>query len=247
MDELLYQMIFKRKSFHIFKGEQHLTEEELEEIEEQMAAFTPLVNGIQTAWRIVPKHETTCKRGEYCILAYSEKKDGYLYNIGYLFEQLDLWLASRNIGVCWYGMGKTEEPKYQGLDFVILITIEKANEKDFRKDYTKAKRKDLVDIWQGDMFQEIATVVRFTPSACNTQPWLVEVENNIFNIYRVKGKRGVMPADKVSYYNKIDIGIFLLFMELCFKHEKITYERKIISDIDDKDKNLVASYYINAG
>lgn len=142
-------------------------------------------------------------------------------------------------------MGKTEETKYQGLGFVIMIAIEKADKKDFRKDYTKSKRKSLEDIWHGDVLQKIATVVRFTPSACNTQPWLVEAKKNKLDIYRVLGKRGMMPVNKVTYYNKIDIGIFLLFTELCFKQEKISYERKIISDADDGDKNLVATYHIN--
>ena len=114
-------------------------------------------------------------------------------------EQLDLWLASKNIGACWYGMGKVREEQYKGLDFVIMIAIEKVEEKDFRKDYTKTKRKAINEVWIGDDYQEIASVVRYAPSACNTQPWLVECHENAFNIYRVNGKRGIMPKDKVSF------------------------------------------------
>lgn len=209
-----------------------------------MKNLRPLEEGIKVAWKIVPRSQTTCKRGEYCILFYSEIKDYYLYNAGYMLEQLDLWLASKNIGACWYGMGKTEEKSYNGLEFVIMIAIEKADEKDFRKDYTKAKRKSLEEIWKGSSFNNIASVVRYSPSACNTQPWLVEATQNKLDIYRLNGKRGMMPAKKVMFYNKIDIGIFILFLELCLKHEKISYKLHLISDSSDEKVNLVARYRI---
>ena len=81
--------------------------------------------------QILPADQTTCKRGqEYCILLYSEKKLNYLQNIGYIGEQLDLYLASMNIGALWFGIGKVEETTYHGLvkstgnckSFTVLIT-----------------------------------------------------------------------------------------------------------------------------
>ena len=46
-------------------------------------------------------------------------------------------------------------------------------------------------------------------------------------VYRFKqpGKRGIMPIDKVLYYNKIDMGIFLFILESCLEHEGYTYNR----------------------
>ena len=109
---MLYDMIFKRKSFHIFKDIGHIEDEELREIETYYDTLVPLVPNIRTVVRIVPGEETTCKRGqEYCILLYSEKKEHYLQNIGYLGQQLDLYLASKNIGALWFGIGKTTQPK----------------------------------------------------------------------------------------------------------------------------------------
>lgn len=92
--------------------------------------------------RIVPASETNCKRGEeYCILFYSEKKGNYLQNIGYIGEQIDLYLASMNIGALWFGIGKTDEYLFENLDFVIMIAIAKMPEDKFRKDMLKAKKK----------------------------------------------------------------------------------------------------------
>ena len=251
MNETFYNMIFKRKSFHIFRNvEGEITEEELKTIEEKYKDFSPLYENIKTEIRIVPSEKTTCKRGQdYCILLYSEQKDGFLPNIGYLGEQLDLLLASMNIGALWFGIGKTEEKNENGLDYVIMFAIKKVNdEKKFRKDMFKSKRKELSEVFTGDYFKEVINIARFAPSACNTQPWKVVSEKNKLTVYRYKkpGKRGIMPADKVAYYNRIDIGIFLLFLELCLGHEEISFERKLFSDDSDTDREntLIAEYYI---
>ena len=250
MDKKLYEMIFKRKSFHLFRniGNEHITDNELKDIEEQFNKFKPLIDDINVKIKIV-KNSTTCKRGqEYCILFYSEKKDNYLQNIGYLGEQLDLYLVSKNIGTLWFGIGKVEEKQLEGLDFVIMIAIAKVASPDkFRKDMYKSKRKELKEFWNGDNYLDIANIVRFTPSACNTQPWIVDSSVNELKIYRYRkeGKRGIMPKDRVIYYNQIDIGIFLCFLELCLENNNIEYERDLYVEEDhENEQNLTAMYRI---
>lgn len=206
MQDKLYDMIFKRKSFHLFRniGYEKITETELKDIEAKFNEFTPLVENIKIKMKIV-KDSTNCKRGqEYSILLYSEKKDNNLQNIGYIGEQLDLYLVSKNIGTLWFGIGKTEEKKLDGLDFVIMIAIAKVDsETKFRKDMYKSKRKELSEIWNGNNYLDIANVVRFAPSACNIQPWMVDSSKNELKIYRYvkEGKRGIMPRNMVDYYS----------------------------------------------
>ena len=187
----------------------------------------------------------SCKRGaQYCILFYSETKDGYLNNIGYIGEQIDLYLAAHDIGSLWFGIGKVDEKKYEDLDYVIMIAISKMRSDKFRKDMFKSKRKELSEIWQGEELN-IANIVRFTPSACNTQPWYVENKDDVLSVYRYKkpGKRGIMPAVLVSYYNRIDIGIFLFILEVCLKNEDYSFERETFSDNDDEaERSLIAKY-----
>ena len=245
MDEQLYQMVFKRKSFHIFKNTLIISEEELAQIETAFLECKPLIPEIKVAMKIVPAAATTCKRGqEYCILLYSEKKEGYLPNIGYLGQQLDLILASMNIGALWFGIGKTDVRSDGELDFVIMIAIAKMEETKFRKNMFKSKRKPIEEIWFGEYYLEAANIARFAPSACNTQPWIVESNEQELRVFRYKkpGKRGIMPADKVSFYNRIDIGIFLLILEISLKHEGIVFERTLFEDRKEEEKNLVAIY-----
>lgn len=244
----LYNNIFKRKSFHLFRniGNEHITEDELKDIENEFNNLTPLVDDIKVKIKIV-KDTTTCKRGqEYCILMYSEKKPNYLQNIGYLGEQLDLYLVSKNIGTLWFGIGKVEEKQIDNLDFVIMIAIAKVDSEDkFRKDMYKSKRKELKEIWNGDNYLDIGNIVRFTPSACNTQPWIVDSYADELKVYRYRkeGKRGIMPRDKVIYYNQIDIGIFLCFLELCLDKNGVKSDRILyVEENADDEKNLVAEY-----
>ena len=249
MDKNLYEMIFKRKSFHLFRniGNEHLTVEELNDIENEFSKLKPLIEDIKVKIKIVKK-ESILRGQEYCILFYSEKKDNYLQNIGYIGEQLDLYLVSKNIGTLWFGIGKPDEKELDGLDFVIMIAIAKVDSSlKFRKDMYKSKRKELSEIWTGEYFLDIASIVRFAPSACNTQPWKVEATEKEIKVYRYRkeGKRGIMPKDKVIYYNQIDIGIFLCFLELCLEHNNINYKKEILIEEDhEREYNLIAKYMI---
>ena len=174
-----YKQIFKRKSFHIFKDIGKITEEEIQKLVLFIQTVKPLDVNIKTEICLVPEKETTCKRGgEYCILFYSEAKGEYLRNIGYMGEQIDLYLASQNIGALWFGIGKPQNMQRNGLDYVIMISIAK------------------------------------------------------------------MPADKVRYYNKIDIGIFLFMLETCLEHENYVFERSLFEDTTDDsvEKILIAKY-----
>ena len=241
-----YKQIFKRKSFHIFKGTETLTDIEIQKLEDFIKSVKPLNSDIKTEICIVPESETTCKRGgQYCILFYSQTKDEYLRNIGYMGEQIDLYLASQNIGALWFGIGKPQNMQMNGLDFVIMISIAKMPEDKFRKNMFKSKRKSLSEIWSGNALG-VAEIVRFAPSACNTQPWIVENTGNELKIYRYKkpGKRGIMPADKVRYYNKIDMGIFIFILETCLEHENYTYEKVLFADTTDDniEQTLIAQY-----
>ncbi len=254
MNAELYPMIFKRKSFHTFKDhksgryfyqDDQIPEEGYDEILQTFDSLVPLYPEIRVRIRIAENEETSCTRGqEKVILFYSEEKENALMNIGYLGEQLDLHLASKNIGTLWFGLNKKQMPDHEGLKYVIMMAIAKVPETAFRKDMFKATRKDLTEIWEGDEIFNVSDIVRFAPSACNTQPWSVRKDGDHLSVYRYISpkKKGVMPRDGLIHYNHIDIGIFLCFLELSLEHEGITYERSLHPDIRNEELNLVATY-----
>jgi hypothetical protein len=239
MNNKYYPMIFKRKSFHLFRnvGNDKIEPSELSDIEAVWNSFEALYPDTKTAIRIVTADKVHFKRdAEYCIMLYSEKKENYLMNIGYLGEQLDLYLVSRNIGTLWFGIGRPDEKTYNGLEYVIMIAIHKiCDESLFRKDMFKSKRKSLEEEWEGDTL-EIADIARFSPSACNTQPWYVKNDGKTLTVFRYKkaGKRGIMPVSAVSYFNRIDIGIYLSILEICMAEKGIEYSRELFADMGDE-------------
>lgn len=241
----LYNMIFKRKSFRHFNDFLPLSIEELQNIEQHLNEVMPLLDDVKIKYRIVKREQTTCKRGEYCILVYSEQKENYLLNVGYILEQLDLWMASQNIGVCWYGMGKPDNLKYDGLDYVIMLSFGKGRTEEFRKDYSKAKRKEIEVIWIGEYIPNVTNVVRFAPSACNSQPWRVIYKNSLIRIFRSAEVRSIIPKEKIPFYNSIDMGIFLCFMEIALKHNQYEFKRVVFEgQKSDEEQIEVAQYTI---
>ena len=245
MKKQYYDAIFKRKSFHLFRnvGADTIRPEELQDIEKAFAGFERLYPDIRTALRIVPSEKVNFQRdAEYCLLLYSEKKDNYLMNAGFIGQQLDLYLVSHGIGSLWYGLGKPDEPGFDGLDYVIMLAVRKVtDETKFRKDMYKAKRKPLEEIWSGDGLG-IADIARFAPSACNTQPWYVANQDGVLTVSRYKkpGKRGIMPESSVSYYNRIDVGIFLCILEICLEQSGIAFTRTLFTD-DGADREYTKS------
>lgn len=243
-----YDLIFKRKSFHLFRGvgNERLTQAELKDIENEYADFDALYPQIRTGIRILPADKVNFRRdAEFCILIYSEEKENYLMNAGYLGEQLDLYLVQHDIGSLWFGIGRPDMPEYDGMKYVIMIAIRKVSDPTlYRRDMFKAKRKPLDEIWKGDD-PGMADIARFAPSACNTQPWYVENRDGRLTVYRHKkpGKRGIMPAAAVSYFNRIDIGIYLCILEICMRRKGIAFSRELFIDHGgDAELTKVAEY-----
>jgi hypothetical protein len=236
-------MIFKRKSFRKFNDALKLTHEELSDIDEKIKNLIHIIDNIEVKYQIVPREKTTCKRGEYCLLIYSEEKTNFLLNIGYMFEQLDLYLAFKDIGVCWYGMGKTSEKEYKNLKFVIMMALGKSQPSEFRKDYTKCRRKETQEIWTGNSgFEVITEVVKYAPSACNSQPWRVVCENNALKIYQTTSIKSIMPKEKVPFYNSIDMGIFLYFLEVVLLYNNISFQKSFCKEENESNLIPIAIY-----
>ena len=128
---------------------------------------------------------------------------------------------------------------------IAIAKIDSAHK--FRKYMYKSKRKELKEIRNGENYTDIANIVRFAPSACNTQPWIVESSKNELKVYRYRkeGKRGIMPKKMVIYYNQIDIGIFLCFLEICLNKNVLDYNRTLFVEKNHENKmNLTAIYKI---
>jgi nitroreductase len=125
------------------------------------------------------------------ITIYSEEKEGYQENIGFLFQQMDLYLQTLGLGVCWLGMGKLNPRTLQqveGMKFVIMLAFGYPKGDQLRHDLKGFKRKPLAQIT--DSVDSRLEPARLAPSAVNSQPWYFTHEGNAIHVHcSQKGSR----------------------------------------------------------
>ena len=187
----LTEMIFKRKSCRSFTGEPVDAE-----MVEKILSFDPkpLYPQIKVRMDIVSRDKVKCIcpwTTPQLIAIYSEETEGYLENIGFLFQQMDLYLQTLGLGVCWLGMGRMN-PKttvqVEGMKFVILLAFGHPKGDQLRHDLKGFKRKPMEKITdQADARLEVA---RLAPSAVNSQPWYFTHDGETVHVYcSKKGSR----------------------------------------------------------
>ncbi len=243
--EEFYDMLFKRKSMRKFAEGLAISEKEMQAIQKQIQTLEPLDKDIRVSFKIVKREETTARFGEYCLLMYSEQSAHYLLNAGYMLEQMDLFFAAQNIGACWVGLAKPKEKQYDGLEYVIMIAFGKSRPQDFRQDIAECNRKEVEMIWEGEFYRDIADVVHYAPSACNSQPWRVVSGDHRIQVYRNTVIKSFILAKKLPYFNSIDMGIFLYFLEIILQHNGVAFTRALCGESDPAaEKIAIAEYHI---
>ena len=180
----LNEMIFKRKSCRSFTN----TPVDAEMIERILSFdLKPLYPETKVRMDIVPRNQVKCIcpwTTPQLITIYSEKADGYLENIGFLFQQMDLYLQTLGLGACWLGMGRMN-PKtataVEGMKFVIMLAFGHPKGDQLRHDLKSFKRKSMEQIT--DKADSRLEPARLAPSAVNSQPWYFTHEGDTIHVY----------------------------------------------------------------
>lgn len=232
--EQLFETIFIRKSCRKYDMTP-LDSNILEEVKEHAAQVQPLVQnvryelsylGTQDVKNILPI------KAPHYICIYSEKKDNYLMNAGYVLQQIDLYLSANNMGSCWLGMAKPtkEIPRVKdGLEFVIMLAFGNATEKVHRESVKEFRRKSFSEISDIPALSESLEPVRLAPSASNTQTWFFTGTPD--EIIVCREKLNIIKEPLYGRMNQIDIGIALCHLWLSYMHwsKHITFNFDTIS------------------
>ena len=205
----LEETIYKRRSIRKYDDDP-LEQETLDEIREFIGDIPVLNPDIKWSYEIVgPKNVKTLMRWKapHYLLIFSEPKQNYLQNIGFIFQQVDLFLQSKGIGACWIGAGspKNYENPNPEHEFVIMLAFGNPVGELYRnKD--QFKRKNLDEI--SDIADERLIPARLAPSAANSQTWYFKHnDDGSYDIYR--NRRRLNLNSRMVNWNKIDIGIAL--------------------------------------
>jgi nitroreductase len=217
-----YNIIFKRKSIRKYDMAS-LPQDKLSEIKEFAGSVKPLIDSIKYKFVYLSTNDVKNLlpiKAPHYICLYSDKKDGYLMNAGYILQQIDLFLSANNIGSCWLGMAKPNKdiPAQQdGLEFVIMLAFGNTSERVHRENTSEFNRKSLSEITSILGADQLLEPVRLAPSASNTQAWFFSGDTKEIIVRRTK--LNLIKATLYGKINQIDIGIALRHLWLSLDHE----------------------------
>ena len=177
------QIICKRKSIRKYDPAP-LDAAAIDMIREQIGKVRLLYPDIRYSVEIASKTKglVNVKAPHYLVFG-SEEKEGAFENIGFIGQQLDLFLSGAGLGSCWLGASKPEDKKASPLPYVICMAFGKPAEP-LHRGLSEFKRKPLAEISEGaDSRLEAA---RLAPSAVNAQNWYFAASEGKILCYRKK-------------------------------------------------------------
>lgn len=204
----LSDMISRRRSVRAYKAEA-IAPAVLEDLRAFMAGLVPLIPGAKVAGRIIPtSHGNFMQKWKtpHFIAIFSDGSDDALLNVGFMYQQLDLYAQSLGLGTCWVGLGSltNDEPVPEGMKLAVMMAIgipdgvPERTPADFR-------RKAMQEL--ADQPDDRLEALRLAPSATNSQPWFVTHDGDVLHIWREE--LGLIKQRTLGRMNKIDTGIGL--------------------------------------
>jgi nitroreductase len=240
----LYETIFKRKSIREYDLTP-LDGHTLAEIMAHTGALKPLYDGIKIEMKLVSQKDVKGlfrAKAPHYLVVFSETKDGYLTNAGFMLQQMDLFFSANGIGSCWQGMPKPTKEILNNskLEFVILLAFGKPKERLHRESVSEFKRKPLGEITEIQGADELLEPARLAPSAVNRQQWFFTGNAGTFHAYRVKSS--ILTAFMLDKTSKISMGIAICHIWLAAKH--FSKEVEFISDKEAQNNSPAGHDYV---
>lgn len=144
-------------------------------------------------------------RAPHYISLYAEEGDAGLMNIGFVYEQLVLYMTTLKIGTCWAtSVSPKEKHEDDGTKWAAVIAFGRAQGEDPFRGAEQAKRKAPDEVY--DKKDDILEAARLAPSSMNNQPWRFEHDGDSVLVYCKK--QGLLKK-WMTAQNRIDIGIAL--------------------------------------
>lgn len=211
----LKDLIYRRKSVRKYTGEA-ANKQIVDQILHFCSVAKPLYPDIGVKAMVVERSQVRFFlpwKTPQLIAVFSEQKPGYLENVGFLFQQVELYLQSIGLGACWLGLGKfkkSELPQVEGMEFVIFIAFGEPDEPQFRENIAEFQRKALKEI--SDREDSKLECARLAPSSTNSQPWYFTHEGDVLHVFC--SEAGFLRHKLLGSMNKIDMGIALAHLYL---------------------------------
>ncbi len=201
------------------------------EIAGAVKALQPLYADAQTNFKFCPANmvrdviKGNIVKAPYYIIISAKNADGYLENVGFMAEQLVIWLTEKGIGSCYCGMGRPAAGSDISDEYCITLALGYPGEKEaFRENETQFKRKELdtylIGNKENDFLLPFIRFARLAPSAVNAQPVLFEMDGTSIHVYRKKPM-----LSKIDKMQRIDTGIAIAHIYLYAREHGLYIEK----------------------
>lgn len=240
----LYETIFKRKSVREYDPTP-LDGHTLVEIMAHMSALKPMYDDIKIETKLVSQKDVKSllsAKAPHYLAVFSETKDGYLTNVGFVLQQMDLFLSANGIGSCWQGMPKPTKEILNSskFEFVILLAFGKPKERLHREGVSEFQRKPLGEITNIKGADELLEPARLAPSAMNRQQWFFT--GNASTIHAYRAKSSFLTAFIFEKVSKVSMGIAICHVWIAAKY--FGKEVEFICDKEAQNNPPGGHYYV---
>jgi nitroreductase len=211
----LYDAIFKRKSVRKFDPAP-LDADTLAKVSTFLGTVRPMFPEIKVELRVLSGPDVKIGlmgvKAPHYVAAFSQDKHNSLINVGFMLQQVDLFLSASGIGSLWLGNPTPAGPaKHSKLGFVIMLAFGRPAEPVHRAGASEFKRDPFTKISDVEGCEELLEPARLAPSAMNKQPWLFTGNASAIHVHCDR-------SPMFEKWNKIGVGAALCHAWLAAEH-----------------------------
>ena len=243
----LYEAIFVRKSVRKYSFEK-IDDQKLDEIRKHYQSLFSLFGRIASDIAIIDNTKKQffgsgflSVQAPYYIVFYTEDLPRNLMNVGYMMQEMSLFLTTMGLGSCMLGHTRVKKGlnNKNGLQIAGLMAFGEAKGKATRR-HSEARRLSIDDLcvfkeMPRQWVKQLLEAARLAPSYMNTQPWRFVVYDHKIHIFSRKSK-------KVSRWEEINFGI--MFANIMIAAEELWLDVDLIRLEEITQKQLPNNRYV---
>lgn len=196
------------------------------------------------------EHHFSVKAPYYFVVSTDNMDDKFL-NLGFVLEQVALYLVTKDIGSSFAGLRKekrirTDSNGVTGSGYEIIAVLAFGIPED-EPSYGRKQRQlplEHVCVFKDKSEPNIREMIRAAiqvPSRMNSQPWRFVVVKNRIHVFR-KRERLSFKSASTEWYHQFDIGMMLA--NLLIAGEELWYNTEIVKSENIAEKELKNNIYM---
>lgn len=242
----LYDSMLRRKSVRKY-ADKKVDEKVLDDIQNFITTLKSLYDGISMKMIALDNGDLgkyfegdSPIHAPHYIAITSQSKPFFGENVGFMGENLIVFLTSLNLGSCWIGTLKPKKSSFE-LPYVISIAFGYPDGELYRESLDQINRKSIDQIClekpQNDFMCELVQAIRIAPSGINRQPWRIEPDSDSIHFYceqpsfltpvNSDNLKGLMPGAILKRMQGVSCGAAIAHLQICALHfdKKVTFSR----------------------